>query len=132
MPILRQATAEDAAKLLQATQRDFPNIINTSWSVPIVIRDDATGDFAGMLWILVFAAEPSVAILDRLSIEPEFRTGSFARTLLQDVVTKAANQGFSTLRAYIAADRTQVRNLFESEGFSAPNPAEPNIFERSV
>ena len=144
---LRDATAADVEALAQAVVdgvAEYPAFAPAGWSPPTVtgeaehlhalLGDDRVrcivaeaerSRIIGQVTVLPAAiaarpvAEPELAHLRNLFVDPEFQGAGVARLLTGAALDAARERGFTAIRLFVAEGQARARRFYEREGWSA-------------
>lgn len=121
---LREATPEDAPRLLEVEQRSFPSdrikprqmryLLTRARAVVRVAEVD--GEVAGYAMVLTPAA-PRPARLYSIAVDPAFRKSGIARALLDACLADVRERGYRRMVLEVRAHDTPVRDFYRRAGF---------------
>lgn len=86
------------------------------------VRDE---NVCGLAWCKVSGAEPGVADLFQMWVEPGSRGLGVGAALLREAVAYATNAGVGTLRLGVTVAESPAMRLYRSFGFKPVGAAEP-------
>ena len=124
--VVREAVPLDAAELScleeicfpsdRITCRQFKYLIRQGRVVFLVITAMGTGGITGYGVCLVSSGR-NVARLYSLAVLPEYRGGGVGRLLLESLLTRVKERGFSWCSLEVRLGAVGVQRLYESFGF---------------
>ena len=123
---LREATPEDAPRLLEVEQRSFPSdrikprqmrYLLTRARATVLVAEVSSGEVAGYAMVLT-PATPRPARLYSIAVDPDYRGSGLARTLLDACLAEIRERGYRRMVLEVRANDAPVRAFYQRAGFA--------------